>query len=225
MPDQQTITTYYDALAPSYDQDRFGNSYGQYLHRQETQLLKSYLKAPSSTLDLGCGTGRFLSFADQGVDVSESMIEQARQKFPEKEFQVADARTLPYPDQAFKNVFSMHVFMHLQADVVQQILQEAYRILRPGGLFLFDVPSRRRRELIRYQAPSDWHGAFSLGQKEVRQMLGQQWELQAWHGIAMLPIHRLPKGLRPAMVALDAGLCRTPLKAYSSYLLFVLRKR
>ncbi|MEO1450289.1 MAG: methyltransferase domain-containing protein [Bacteroidota bacterium] len=227
MSTQQTITAYYDDLADRYDTDRFGNTYGQYLHRQEKALLSPYLPLHQldQHLDLGCGTGRFLEFADHGLDVSQAMVKTAAAKFPQKDLQVGDATNLPFADGQFERIFSIHVFMHLSQPVVSKILLEAHRVLRTGGLLLFDIPSLTRRNLIRYKAPSDWHGAFAMDQNVVHNMIANRWEIQACHGIAMLPIHRIPGSLRKPLIALDTMLCRTPLKAYSSYLLFVLRKK
>ncbi len=39
----QEITAYYDKIANTYKNDRFNNSYGQFIHRQESILLNKIL--------------------------------------------------------------------------------------------------------------------------------------------------------------------------------------
>ena len=67
---KQEITQYYNDLATDYDKNRFANSYGKYIHLQETQILDKYitLNDISKNLDIACGTGRFLNYADYGID-------------------------------------------------------------------------------------------------------------------------------------------------------------
>ncbi len=82
---QQEITQYYSGIAADYDQSRFAHAYGKYIHAQEEIILKEiHLKQPC--LSLGCGTGRFMEFAQTGLDISLAMLDQAKQKFPSKKF-------------------------------------------------------------------------------------------------------------------------------------------
>jgi ubiquinone/menaquinone biosynthesis C-methylase UbiE len=73
---KEEITKYYNDLAKDYDVERFSNSYGAYIHQQENEILKKYLseKEIEFNLDLACGTGRFLKYADYGVDISQEMV-------------------------------------------------------------------------------------------------------------------------------------------------------
>lgn len=47
---------------------------------------------------------------------------------------------LPYPDHAFRAVYSSHMFEHLRKDAVQPFLAEAMRVLVPGGVLRIVVP-------------------------------------------------------------------------------------
>ena len=44
------IIKYYDALADTYDIDRFSNSYGDYIHQQELRVLHKYLSKDSISM-------------------------------------------------------------------------------------------------------------------------------------------------------------------------------
>lgn len=79
----QPVHDYYDQLAPHYDQDRFGNSYGRYIDAMERAILRKWLAAipPQEVVDIGCGTGRLLDFAMTGVDASAAMLRVAADKY------------------------------------------------------------------------------------------------------------------------------------------------
>ena len=80
------IIKYYDEIAKSYDKDRFGNSYGRFINFLERKILSNLLRDTKNkiVLDLACGTGRFLDFADIGIDASENMIETAKKSLKTK---------------------------------------------------------------------------------------------------------------------------------------------
>ena len=78
------IVTYYNELANDYDENRFKNSYGNYIDKQERGILNILLNKKENILDLACGTGRLSNYATSGVDASVNMVEIARKKYPEK---------------------------------------------------------------------------------------------------------------------------------------------
>ena len=220
------ITKYYNDLAKDYDADRFSNSYGQYIHRQEDEILIKYLdeKETEFNLDLACGTGRFLKYADYGIDISKEMIEISKRKYPQKKISIEDAENLPYQNTFFDNVISFHLFMHLNASCMRKILCEVNRVLKKGGYFVFDVPSEKRRKFTGYRS-SNWHGGNQVSIKSLKRLMGSEWELVTFHGTAFFPIHRLPEKLRRGLVIFDSFMCNSFLKEYSSHLIFILKKK
>jgi len=219
------ILDYYNSLAENYDQDRFGNSYGKYIHNQEKKILDKYLSKENlkDNIDIACGTGRFLDFADNGIDFSSEMVKIAKSKFTNKSIELADARELPFDDNTFKNALAFHLFMHLNQNDLELILEETHGILKKNGLFIFDVPSEKRRKLTKYKA-KDWHGGFQISTKTLKQSIGNEWTLVNYHGIGFFPIHHIPKKLRRYCVWLDTFLCNSIFKTYSSHLIFILKK-
>lgn len=219
------ILTYYDQLASTYDEDRFANTYGRFIHAEERALLHKLLNEQTGpVLDVGCGTGRLLSFATHGADISPNMIEVAKQKFPEKELAVSDGDSLPFESGHFDAVFSFHVVMHLNIRKTHALLSEAHRVLKPGGRLIFDFPSRKRRKLTNTEQP-DWHGANELTLAEVLELCDSHWKLRSMTGMLFLPIHRFPRALRKALLLPDQWLNRSPWKEYASYLAVELEKR
>ena len=222
----QTITKYYNNLAKDYDNNRFANTYGKYIHTQEDKILQYYLKENNTkfNLDIACGTGRFLKYADFGADISSEMIKISQNKYPDKTLKVAKAECLPFNNMQFENITCFHLMMHLNNRTLSTILTEAHRVLKPVGRFIFDVPSEKRRKLTKYKS-SSWHGGHQISVKELKRIINNKWHLETYYGIAFLPIHRIPKSLRKRFVKLDNSLSKSILKEYSSHLLFILTKK
>ncbi len=223
--EDEAVKLYYEAIASEYDDSRFNNSYGRYIDTQEREILSQWLISSEnqSVLDLACGTGRFLSLATAGLDISANMIEIARTKHPDKKLIHASADNIPVESGSYDAVFALHLFMHLSKAKIQTIVDECYRILRPNGVLIFDIPSALRRRLISYQ-PESWHGATAFSLEEIRQLGAEQWRFEEAVGIAFFPIHRLPSKSRQLFLPLDKTLCRSFLKVLSSYYLVKLRK-
>ncbi len=220
---QPEITAYYEALAKKYDEDRFGNSYGRFIDASERKILEKLLVNPDEiVLDLACGSGRFLNFAQIGIDASAEMIEVAKTKFPNKIFKVADAENTGLADASIDAITIFHLFMHLDQPKMDAILSECHRILKPNGRVIFDIPSQKRRKLLGYKG-QNWHGAYGSTLKEVGKIGG--FEAKRSFGILFLPIHRLPKKLRPAFAKLDSLLSNSIFKEFSSYLIIEFQKR
>ncbi len=220
------VKTYYDQLAPTYDENRFANSYGRYLHRQETAVLNQYLGPPAgrAVLDLACGTGRFMDYCTIGADLSPEMVAVAKAKHPTKNFAVENALNTRFGHESFDAVICFHLLMHLNATDLEAFLLEAARITKTGGTLIFDVPSAERRTLLGRQQEG-WHGANAYTDDDVRKLLGSTWELKTVRGIAALPVHRVPKRLRSLLVGLDNLICKTPLRSVASYRVYVIEKR
>lgn len=217
------IQYYYNSLAPDDDMARFGNSYGRHLHKQENALLQKYL-SDGLTLNLGCGTGRLMEYADYGIDISTAMLDKASSRFPGQQFILCDAEETCFENESFDQVFSTHLFMHLSKQKTAAIIQEAGRVLKKGGIFVFDFPSKKRRAIHNKSLPG-WHAANTYSIKEIKQLTQDNWMLKTYAGVMHLPVHRMPEWLRPDLLKFDSMLCRSFLKEYASYLFVVLEKR
>jgi SAM-dependent methyltransferase len=102
----------------------------------------------SSALDFGCGVGR-LSRALKGffqecvgVDISNAMIERARELNPACQFIVLNGTDLGmFPDDQFDFVYSNIVLQHQpNRAVVFSYIREFLRVVKPAGLIVFQVP-------------------------------------------------------------------------------------
>jgi ubiquinone/menaquinone biosynthesis C-methylase UbiE len=218
------VKAYYDKIAKDYDSSRFDNSYGKFIDKQERLFLDQTLTI-DNTLNLGCGTGRFMEYCDVGFDISQEMINEAAVKFPNKEYHRGTATKTPFRDNQFEAVICFHVIMHLDKITTEEIFKEVYRILKPNGLFIFDYPSAERRKLTR-DKQSNWHGANSYSKREISEVINRNNFLNEHKkGVLFTPIHRIPKKIRNAFYKLDQLLTKSPWKQYSSYLIHAVKKK
>ena len=108
-------------------------------------------------LDFGCGVGRVTqamagSFDRcDGVDISASMLRLARRhnRDPARcsyHLNVADDLAL-FPDASFTFVFSTLVLQHIAPTYTSGYIKELLRVLAPGGLLVFQLPSHRTAQL------------------------------------------------------------------------------
>ncbi len=104
-------------------------------------------------LDVGCGGG-FLSesFARDGfqvsaIDPAAASVEAARQHATAGglaiDYRVARGESLPCPDASFDVVACCDVLEHVDDPVL--VVREVARVLKPGGMFLFDTVNRTRK--------------------------------------------------------------------------------
>jgi ubiquinone/menaquinone biosynthesis C-methylase UbiE len=222
----ETVQSYYNRIGAEYDRDRFANSYGSYIHRQECAFLDDWIpeNPTDRVLDMGCGTGRFMARAAEGVDFSTGMLDEARKKFPDRQFHEASITHTDLPDDTFDKAFSMHVLMHLDETTTSDFFKEAGRIVKRGGLFIVDFPSARRRGFGQRKA-ENWHGSNAFRTMDLPGVLTGDWEVVAERGVLFFPIHRIPKKMRGMFRWLDNLLCASFLKGYASYIIVVLRKK
>ena len=100
---------------------------------------KALGKMTGRVLEIGCGIGRLLKPHWFGIDISQRMLDMAKNKKPECNYQLSDGRTIPYEDNYFDFVYCVLVFQHIPFDGFVQYVQETARVLKPGGRFVFQM--------------------------------------------------------------------------------------
>lgn len=99
----------------------------------------------SAVLDIGVGGGRTvlhlhpISGRYVGIDYAEEMVNRCRRRFPGLEFHHCDAIDMRiFEDQTFALAwFSYNGIDYAYPEDRARIIREVYRVLRPGGLFVF----------------------------------------------------------------------------------------
>ena len=117
----------------------------------ECRLFAELGELQHPVLDLGCGDGHFASVAfrealDTGIDLDERSIQEAQLRKAHGIVVRASATAIPAGDGAFATVVSNCVVEHIPD--LAGTLSEVKRVLRPGGLFAFGVPSHRFADLL-----------------------------------------------------------------------------
>ncbi|MEQ9237615.1 class I SAM-dependent methyltransferase [Coleofasciculus sp. G3-WIS-01] len=114
----------------------------------EYMLAQSGITAESQVLEVACGNGNAAIWLAQqtgcevvGIDLSGNYIDNAQRKasnFPSLRlnFQKESATNLPFPDGSFTHAWSQGALYHIPE--LKKALAEAYRVLKEGGIFLFD---------------------------------------------------------------------------------------
>ncbi len=119
---------------------------------RERLALEADILPGMRVLDLGSGTGTLAVLIKQGhvfaevygLDADPQVLGIARAKADQAQaevtFQQGLAYQMPFPNAWFDRVLTSLVFHHLTTQQKQQALNEAYRVLQPGGkLTLLDI--------------------------------------------------------------------------------------
>ena len=175
-------------------------------------------------MDIGCGTGRLLDYANYGVDFSPEMLKIAAQKYPNKILLEGSLTNIPIENDHLDVIYSFHVIMHQDMNTTQEFLTQAHQKLKRGGKLIFDFPSAKRRKTVQQQQ-KDWHAANQMTLLDTEKLAGSQWKIIKSQGFLFFPIHRIPSSLRSIFRPLDNFICRSFFKEYASYLVIVLEKQ
>jgi ubiquinone/menaquinone biosynthesis C-methylase UbiE len=136
----------------------------------ERAVFTRFLKPGNKILDIGCGAGRTTiglyreGFENiEGVDISPAMIRKARViatglGFNIK-FDIGNACLLPHDDESFHGaIFSFNGLMQIPYPRNRlNALEEARRVLKKGGCFIFTTNIRRKGHQFWRQQREVWN--------------------------------------------------------------------
>jgi ubiquinone/menaquinone biosynthesis C-methylase UbiE len=128
----------FDQLAEKYQGEHSSNPFQSAL----TERVSALLPAGTSIADLGCGTGvptaKILTESDHrvvGIDISEGMLNLAREQVPAAEFVHANFAELPDDFGTFDGVTAFFSLLMLSKADIERTLDKVATWLRPGGYF------------------------------------------------------------------------------------------
>ena len=96
-------------------------------------------------LEIGSGPGKMLfelkkaAYKIVGCELENQYINFAKENFNLR-LKKVDSEILPYQDNSFNKVVSFDVFEHIPDSNLH--LQEVYRVLKPGGAYIFSTPNK-----------------------------------------------------------------------------------
>lgn len=122
--------------------------YFRSLHRHVQRELEAVVPPQSSVLDAGCGTGGLIlrlrerqrGWRFSGIDFMPLACELATQRCgPSTDVRVASITELPFENASFEAVVSADVIC--QVNNPEFAVAEFYRVLKPGGVLVVNVPA------------------------------------------------------------------------------------
>jgi 2-polyprenyl-3-methyl-5-hydroxy-6-metoxy-1,4-benzoquinol methylase len=138
---------YYDSIT------REGKGVRRLWHLSKFERVIDYLprRKGQRLLDIGCFAGTFLAMVDPdaftyqlGVDILPEQIAYAQQHHgnDKREFRhIADLAALSTIDGQFDCITFIEVIEHLRVDEIRTVLEQAARLLAPGGQLIVTTPN------------------------------------------------------------------------------------
>lgn len=149
-------------------------------------LTQKFVPTGGTILEGGCGTGEVVSCLRQwgydasGVDFAEKTIQAVKDIDPTLPLFVEDVRHTHFASETFDAYWSLGVIEHFW-DGYDEIVTEAHRVLKPGGILFLSFPVmsplrkiKARLNLYRRldaSAPTDDFYEFMLDQDVIAQHL------------------------------------------------------
>ena len=119
-------------------------------HLSQMPIAAGATPQPLKILDIACGTGNSLRLINQampeaalyGVDLSPAYIRKAHENLSDSKGLIpaqliqANGEELPFVDEFFEATTSTFLFHELPAQARQNVINEAFRVTKPGGVFV-----------------------------------------------------------------------------------------
>lgn len=169
----------------SYDAQLATNAFDAYMSAWERRHIPTIVRrffpaGPQRYLDFACGTGRIteqiapLSRQSTGVDISPTMIEEARRKCPATRFHLGDI-TSEDPDLgSFDLVSSFRFFGNAQPELREAALRAITKRLDSGGCLLINSHRNPDALYVRLQRLTGGDsGGMDLTLPRLRELLGR----------------------------------------------------
>lgn len=158
----------YSKFAAVYDELMADIPYGDYVQLIEAAIGTA---ADKKILDVACGTGILsVLLAEQGalvtgIDLSEDMLTVARKRAAERslaiDFHHQAMQRMDVPEMFDAAVIPIDSLNYLETEQdVLDTFSGILRILRPGGLLLFDVHSVFKTDIIFQEGPFTYDSRF-----------------------------------------------------------------
>ena len=129
----------YDQITHLWESEKFDRSNGMAQHEKAISFAENF----GNALDIGCGcTGRLIDlllskgFSPEGVDISEKMVDLARQRHPEILFHHEDICSWNIPGK-YDFISAWDSIWHIPLAAQEQVLSKIVESLNRGGVFIF----------------------------------------------------------------------------------------
>lgn len=205
----------YQSQRPSASANYFSIAHGAQIARR---TLRYVMQSDSPhILDLGCGTGHLLKQISllqprallYGIDFSGESIKTATETCgsvtPPPDLRVVDRYPTSLPADHFDVAYSVEVVEHLADDVLDALIAEAHRVLKPGGCLVITTPNREDLERL-YTCCPNCNSTFHIWQHVRSWSTATLTQLMEMHGL--MKVHATETLLEPAPARLMLWLAR-----------------
>ncbi|HEY2961262.1 MAG TPA: methyltransferase domain-containing protein [Pyrinomonadaceae bacterium] len=126
-------------------EDRFRGTREEIKERFREYL--PYLMGQAPVIDLGCGRGEWLELLTEngiearGVDSNGLQVEQCRARGLDVTEQDLFVYLQSMPDESAGAITGFHIIEHLSFNALMALLNEVMRVLRRGGVAIFETPN------------------------------------------------------------------------------------
>lgn len=140
--DTESTQSSYDRVADEYTRHISDELKDKPLDREVLNRFAAMVADKGRVCDLGCGPGHVARYLHErgadvfGIDLSPSMLEQARRLNPDIEFWQGNMRALDLPDEALAGIAAFYSIIHIPREDVAAVLEDLRRVLRPSGVLL-----------------------------------------------------------------------------------------
>jgi uncharacterized protein len=136
----ERVRSSYDAVASGYADHLADELLGQPFERWLLDRIAAHADG-GPVVEVGCGPGHVTAYLAEagadafGIDLSPGMVEEARRRFPDGNYQVGDLRRLMRPTYGagWTTVLAWYSLIHLAASELPDALAALARPLLPGG--------------------------------------------------------------------------------------------
>jgi len=137
------IERMYDTVAQAYAEEFSGEHEKK---PKDQEILRRFVREigdKKPVWDFGCGPGQTTKYLNDlgleisGLDLSERTLEQARTIHPGIHFRKGNILALEFDDDSIGAVVAFYAIVHFAQDQVETAFREVFRVLQPGGVFLF----------------------------------------------------------------------------------------
>lgn len=115
-------------------------------HHIKFNFIKNKIEKNNLHLDIGCGPGTFISLLKNklsiGVDISSKQISYAKKNYGSKKKKfLLLKKKIPSKKIFYDSVSIIELIEHLPDKKISQLLNETYRVLKPGGKIFITTPN------------------------------------------------------------------------------------
>jgi ubiquinone/menaquinone biosynthesis C-methylase UbiE len=141
--DLNKVENLYDTVAKEYAETFFGEHEKKPKDQEILHRFSQEIGDRRPVWDFGCGPGQTTKYLKNlgieisGLDLSEKILDQARTIHPEIHFRKGNILELEFENDSIAGIVAFYAIVHFTEEQVGTAFREVFRVLQPGGIFLF----------------------------------------------------------------------------------------